>query len=249
MSEELELKLLKEIEELKRELSKLKAYEAPQIPTYNYSKMTFDNLNHLFNIRQKREKNIFDSWFNNTLFLNQKEEDFLKELIEKEEFYIDSYNEEDLKMNFLSPILNLINFKIYEKDIKIFYEAPLTYKTDKFILSGTTDFLISKGLRYCEKPYFFIQEFKKAKENSDPEPQLLAELISAVELNDFKIIKGAFIVGAVWNFVILEKIEIGKYQYFVSRLFNSTNLEDLKEIYKNLLFVKEEIIKMVESEK
>ena len=51
------------------------------------------------------------------------------------------------------------------------------------------------------------------------------------------------------DIVILEKIEIGKYQYFVSRLFNSTNLEDLKEIYKNLLFVKEEIIKMVESDK
>ena len=246
MSEELELKLLKEIEELKRELVKLKGNESLEIPTYQYSKMSFDKLNHLFNIRQKREKDIFDSWFNNNISLDKKEEDFLTKLIEKEEFYIDSYNEEDLKMNFLSPILNLVNFKIYEKDIKTFYEASLTYKTDKFILSGTTDFLVSKGLHYCEKPFFFIQEFKKGKENSDPEPQLLAELISAVELNNFTSMKGAFIVGAIWNFVILEKIETGKYQYFVSKLFNSTNIEDLKAIYKNLLFIKIEIIKMVE---
>ena len=37
---------------------------------------------------------------------------------------------------------------------------------------------------------------------------------------------------------ILEKLEKDKYQYFVSRDFNSTNIEDLKDIYRNLLFIK-----------
>jgi hypothetical protein len=56
--------------------------------------------------------------------------------------------------------------------------------------------------------------------------------------------KGAYIVGAVWHFVILEKLGPNKYQYFISKLFNATNIEDLKSIYQNLLFVKNEIIEI-----
>jgi len=76
-----------------------------------------------------------------------------------------------------------------------------------------TDFLISKGF-FPEEPYFFIQEFKKSIKYDDPRPQLLAELISAVELNKFNSMKGAYIVVAIWHFVILEKI--GTNQYFFS---------------------------------
>jgi len=114
----------------------------------------------------------------------------------------------------------------------------LIYKTNDFIIKGITDFVVAKGLEYPEKPYFFIQEFKKGFQYSNPEPQLLAELISAVELNDFKQMKGAFIIGENWNFVILNKLDQNKYHYFISRTFNATQINDLKCIYKNLLFIK-----------
>ncbi|MDM8559425.1 hypothetical protein, partial [Candidatus Parabeggiatoa sp. HSG14] len=48
----------------------------------------------------------------------------------------------------------------------------------------------------------------------------MAELIAAIELNNFTIIKGAFIIGAIWNFIILEKFGIKKYQYFVNRNYD-----------------------------
>ena len=102
-------------------------------------------------------------------------------------------------------------------------------------------------MKRAKKPYFFIQEFKKRKNNGFPEPQLLAELISAVELNNWQTIKGAYIVGNQWNFVILEKLEVHKYQYFISEEFNSAKIDDLKIIYKNLLFVKNEVIDMVDA--
>jgi hypothetical protein len=44
--------------------------------------------------------------------------------------------------------------------------------------------------------------------------------------------------------VILEKIGTNQYQYFISKLFNATNIEDLKSIYQNLIFVKNQIIQM-----
>ena len=70
---------------------------------------------------------------------------------------------------------------------------------------------------------------------------MLAELISAVELNNFEQMEGAFIIGENWNFVILNKLAQNKYQYFISHTFNAANINDLKSIYKNLLFVKHKI--------
>ena len=133
--------------------------------------------------------------------------------------------------------------------IKDFYESSLIYKTDKFIFKGTTDFVVSKGIKKSKKPYFFIQEFKKTKETSDPEPQLLAEMISAVELNKSQNMRGAFIIGKDWYFVILEKLGKDKYQYFISKVFNSTKIEDFKKIYRNLQFIKNEIKQMVKKGK
>ena len=210
-------------------------------PTYQYSKITFNQLESLVDITQNIAHNRFDDWFNSDINIEDKTVDFLQELIEKEKHYIKVYNEEDLKVNFIIPVLNKIDFKI-EGKIRGFYEEPITYKTDKFIFNGTTDFLVSTGFRKPKKPYFFIQEFKKGQTSSFPEPQLLAELIAAVELNSWTEIKGAYIVGAVWNFVILEKIEVGQYRYFVSENFDCTKIDDLKNIFKHLLFVKNEII-------
>jgi hypothetical protein len=61
-------------------------------------------------------------------------------------------------------------------------------------------------------------------------------------------IKGAYIVGAIWNFVVLEKIGKDAYEYFVSQNFDSTKIGDLQDIYKNLLFIKDEIIQKIEKE-
>jgi hypothetical protein len=48
--------------------------------------------------------------------------------------------------------------------------------------------------------------------------------------------------------VILERIEKHKYQYYVSTNFDSTKIEDLKDIYKNLQCVKNEILNIVKME-
>ncbi|MCB1192747.1 MAG: hypothetical protein H7A23_24415 [Leptospiraceae bacterium] len=245
MNEELEIRLLKEIEELKREIKELKAEEDAKIPIYQYSKIRDMDLENMFDISQKIDRKKFDSWFNNNIKTGSEDENFLFKLLEEESDYIAFYGEEDLKMRFLSPLLRKIDFKT--ENFRDFYNERLVYQTDKFILNGEVDFVISTGLKRAKEPYFFIQEFKRGKENSNPEPQLLAELISAVELNNFQTIRGAYIIGAIWNFVILERLEKHRYIYFVSANFDSTKMEDLRGIYKNLLFVKEEITKMVRS--
>jgi hypothetical protein len=248
MNNELELKLLRrKIETLEKEIKKLKGEDEEQIPTYQYSKIRDVDLDEIVDISQKINKAKFNFWFLNDIEISEENNVFLLELLESEESYISFYSEETLKMRFLSPLLRKVDFKTdYFMD---FYNEKLIYKTDHFILTGEADFIISTGYRRAKKPYFFIQEFKRSEEYGNPRPQLLAELLSAVELNAWKQIKGAYVIGENWNFVILEKLNKDKYQYFISRTFNCTNIEDLKAIFKNLLFIKHEIIEMVKNEK
>jgi hypothetical protein len=248
MNEEIELRLLREIEELKRQLNTLKGEDNSGIISYNFSNIKFKDLKSVFELKLEFNNDIFNNWFENSIVLDNEVIDFLVSLLNKEGKYLKYYNEENLKIKFLTPILNSVDFNIEEANIKDFYEEKFSYETEKFILNGVIDFTVSKGEINSEKPYFFIQEFKKGKVISDPEPQLLAELISAVELNDWNTIRGAYIVGAIWNFVILERLEKHKYQYYVSQNFDSTKIEDLKDIYKNLVFVKNEIIEMIKEE-
>ena len=242
MSDEIEEKLLQEISQLKNEIKKLSGIDENQIPTYQYSKVTMKELKSIVDIKQKIGANRFDNWFKNSIVVNKKDIEFFQKLIDDNKELIDSYNEEDLKIKFLAPLLNRVEFKSIQNEFRDFYELPMSYQTDNFILNGTTDFVVSKGLFSSEKPYFFIQEFKKGQSDGYPQSQLLAELISGVELNNWNTIKGAYIVGAIWHFVILERLEKNSYQYFVSQNFDSTRVDDLIDIYRNLLYIKDKII-------
>ncbi len=241
--------LLKKNQELEKRILELEGVKKtiPKIPTYQYSRIKDVDLDNIVEISQKLNKNKFNDWFNNSIKLEKNDEKFLEKLLEEEGEYLSIYSEENLKMRFLSPLLIRVNFKT--DDFKDFYDEKLTYKNEKFILSGEVDIIISTGLRRAKKPYFFIQEFKRSEDYGNPRPQLLAEMISAVELNKTTNMRGVFLTGVIWNFVILEKLGVDKYQYFISKVFNSTNLEDLKGIYRNLKFVKNEIIEMVRKEK
>jgi hypothetical protein len=209
-----------------------------QVPIYNFGTINFKDLEEIVVIKRNVSNSIFSNWFENDIEVSDNDQNILDNLINENAIFIDSYKEEELKVKFIAPILNRVKFTDIDHEIRDFYEEKISYKTDKFILTGITDFLVSRGLEYSKKPYFFIQEYQRS--------QLLAELIAAVELNNFKIMKGAYIVGAIWNFVILEKLAENKYQYFISINFDSTKIADLTAIYKNLVAIKEEIFQMLD---
>ncbi|KOR31768.1 hypothetical protein TI05_11530 [Achromatium sp. WMS3] len=242
--------LLQENKELKDRLNLLESNKNKEILTYCFNQISFSDLKNIVDIKPKLDYAKFDDWFNDKkIVLDNADTTFLQNLIDKNVFYLDNYKEEDLKVKFIAPILNRIDFVNMDKEIRDFYDEGFFYQTDQFILGGETDFVVAKGHFFPEQPYFFIQKFKRLKTAKDPVPQLLAELIAAVELNNFILIKGAFIIGAIWNFVILEKLDVNKYQYFVSKNYDCTDLEKLNGIYKNLLVVKQEILEYANENK
>ncbi len=243
-----ELQLLhEEIELLKKKVQRLEGDSVEEVPTYQYSKIRDRELRELFEIEQNLEADKFDEWFNTAIERDASIDTFLADLLADNQALIERYGEEDLKVNFLVPLLNKVRFKSFEKKMRDFYEVSLSYATNRFLLSGTVDFVVAEGLVERKKPYFFIQEFKRSEDYGNPRPQLLAELISAVELNGWTCIKGAYIIGGSWHFVILEKLASESYQYVLSRNFDSTKIDDLCAIYTNLLAVKQEILAMMEN--
>ena len=99
MNSEIELKLLKEIEELRKEVNLLKGKYENKIPTYQYSKIRDTELKKLFEIERNLDNSIFDEWFWNQIEIYSSTEIFLKDLIEENKSLIEVYDEEDLKIN------------------------------------------------------------------------------------------------------------------------------------------------------
>ena len=140
---------------------------------------------------------------------------------------IAGWSEEDLKMKFISPILDLGNI-LEGDDFVSFFEKSLEGDVEGCFLKVKTDFVVAKGLlNVLEIPYFHFQEYKPhLNPTGEPMAQLLeAFLIAQSKNNNEKTLYGCEIIGANWRFVTME----GK-TYCISKAFNCTDKDDLLQI-------------------
>jgi hypothetical protein len=115
-----------EIEKLKQQIAILEGKKS-EIPSYSFSKIKFKDIEKLVEIEEKLHKNRFDFWFNSEIKISQNTKIFLRKLINENSSLIDKYDEEDLKLYFLAPIFNHINFKSFEKEFRAFYNEKINY--------------------------------------------------------------------------------------------------------------------------
>ena len=212
-----------------------------EIKSYNFSNIKFSDLENLVKIRPQYNAGQFDDWFNHQYEISEIENSFFEKLIEKHILLLNSYFEDTLKAKFIIPILNLVDFNAeYLHD---WYHASLSGEINGVEIKGFTDYMVASGTRDPRKPYFFIQEFKPSIPDKDPEIQLLAEMLVTIEKNQTNTMRGGYIVGQNWRFVILEKIGENQFEYFLSRQFDALDLADLKKIYVILQAVKHKYCK------
>ncbi|OQX99094.1 MAG: hypothetical protein B6I24_03585 [Bacteroidetes bacterium 4572_128] len=177
---------------------------------YNFSEINIKILKEISHFDQVRKQDIFEEWFNFNYKIDKLDEKFLVELIEANRYNISDYIEYQLFGHFISPLLHKIYF--YTKNFREWYQPELSGIVNGKILKGRPDFMIASGKTEPEKPFFFLQEFKKQATNSDPLRQLIAQMAVAINLNKGKKMRGAYNIGKWWNFVVLEKIAYGKYK-------------------------------------
>jgi hypothetical protein len=140
---------------------------------------------------------------------------------------ISGWNEEDLKMKFISPVLEL--GQLMDGDGVIgYFDRIISAIIQDIKLTVKSDFMLAKGiLDVFKTPYFHFQEYKPYKNpTGDSMAQLLEAFLIAQELNkDGKPLFGIDIMGYNWRFVTME----GK-DYCVSEPFNAIDRADLLKI-------------------
>ena len=189
---------------------------------------SIDQLLDHFNLLKKESCDVLDKWMEATHELSPMHRTILQEkhiLVKREGPY---WNEEELKIQFISFVLDIAQINEPGK-IKLFFERSLKAQWEDFSLSVKCDCLLASplGINTPKKPYFFLQEFKKGKgDKYDPEAQMLAAMLIAQQLNsDEKPVYGGFVVGQFWNFSTLIKQE-----YCVSITLDATQWEELQQI-------------------
>lgn len=157
----------------------------------------------------------------------------------------DAWNEEELKVFFISHILDLIDFEIEFGEIKLkpFLDRPLSFTFQQEIYKGEVDFIIATGRQLPKKPYFFVHEYKQeTKKDTDPLGQLLMGMLAARFNNEnVEEMYGIYIVGRNWFFVVLNT----KNQYAVSDAFIATQ-DDIFQIVGILQKAKQYIIQAIQ---
>lgn len=194
-----------------------------------FEKCTRSFIENEFELRRILEWDVLWEWLSESNFeVNNNEQNSLERLIRASYLRINGWNEETLKINFISPVLSLIDFNY--KYLGSFADEKLEAEFEHYILSGKADWMVAKGIDRPEFPYFFLHEYKRGKSESDPEGQLLAAMITAQHLNNNSLpIYGAVVMGSIWNFVYLKDK-----QYDISKNYNSMDIDDLIEIVKVL---------------
>lgn len=148
------------------------------------------------------------------------------------------WNEDELKMQFIAPLLYLVNFND-SKYYQPFSQRNLRTEVNNIELLGIVDWLLASGKQIPRAPFFFIHEYKKEKGTSnDPLGQLLSTLVAASNLNETpRTLYGAYIIGKDWYFVTLKGGE-----YSVSLPYGTTDFGTLKKVFVILQNVKKLIV-------
>jgi hypothetical protein len=182
----------------------------------------------IFKLERSGKCSHLEKWLNQSYQLNPVEEDLLDKTY-KEMLVSSSYlNEEEIKIRLIAPLFQIANIDEDNK-IRVFFERALSAEIDDYHLSVVCDCMVASStiFKTPTHPYFFLQEFKKAKgEKRDPEAQMLVAMLAAQKANNDGLpIYGGFLIGSVWQLATL----VG-HEYCTSRPYYATDKEDLHKI-------------------
>lgn len=203
--------------------------------TAAFKEWTLTSLDKAFGLCQIWECSLMDKWENQEIEIDDFE---TKNLLNLQKSLIRggrAWNEVELENKFISPVIMTAN--IDDEQIGYFLERSLSGIVGDYELSGIVDGMIATGFREPDIPLFCLHEYKRSVDNQgSPDAQALAAMLVAREKNNNqKPIYGVFVVGLVWNFIILTGNE-----YFISKTYHADD-EEIFAIFKMLKALKQMI--------
>ena len=205
-----------------------------------FNEWTTQQLKRTFNLTTLDNCPQLEAWLNKPYQTSKKEQDFAEGLRKLAIKKVAFWNEEELKLHFLFPLLSSINYNTLT--YSAFAERTISVDIDAYRMNGKVDLMVASGEYEPINPYFFFHEYKREKGGADdPIGQLLAAMLVGQTLNDDgKPIYGSYVIGRNWFFVVLQ----GK-EYCISEEFVSTRQQDLMQIVSalnNIKLIIEEVL-------
>lgn len=192
------------------------------------------DLHEQFHLSKLEISEELNNWLSTNQNISEEERKSLDSLRNKLANNANFWNEEELKMRFIGPLLELVNLD--GQEYKLFYNRSISASVENIKLSGIVDMVVATGFQKPKKPFFCIHEYKQEikKDSADPMGQLLSEMIVAQKLNENnQTIYGSYVLGRNWYFIILKNN-----QYAVSDTYVATQ-DDIYVIFKILRQVKQ----------
>jgi hypothetical protein len=192
-----------------------------------------------FNINDADQCEHLNDWLSANYELDAFEQRILNDLYKDILISGEYMNEEELKARMVGLIFYAAQIDTPNK-IRVFYERPLSATIDNHQLHVIADCMVATPFKSSPRvPYFFLQEFKKAKGGKrDPEAQMLsAMLIAQQKNNDGKPIYGGYMIGTSFHFATL----IDK-NYCVGKKIDAVDKDNLFHIVFILRKLKELIL-------
>ncbi len=201
-----------------------------------FSKWTLTKLEKAFELKQVWKSAIMEEWEQMTAEISEFEKQHLEMLRNRVEKGGKAWNETELENKFISPLIILAG--IDTDEFGYFLERNMQGIVGNYDLSGIVDGVIATGIREPELPFFCMHEYKRSVDNEgNPDAQALAAMLVAREQNKEhnkgieKPIYGLYIVGLIWNFIILNGNE-----YCISKNYDASqnDIFDIFRIMKNI---------------
>jgi hypothetical protein len=209
-----------------------------------FAKWTIEEVEETFNVVLQKQSSILEHWLAVRSSPSREAAEQLAGLREKLTDHVWDWNELELTVKFIGPLLSIVNFDQENYQSFMNRSISVSYKADT--LGGTVDFVVAGGKRSPKKPFFFIHEHKREKDSSDdPLGQLMIAMVAAQKINnDGNPVYGAYVMGRYWNFVVLKELE-----YSVSLSYDATKdeLNDILGILENTKAIIEELAEKIEN--
>lgn len=203
---------------------------------YYFRQCTSTLLDKTFGLRKVFSSPILDRWLQAEITISENEKNILQNYQELLILNSDAWNEQELALHFIGPILGLVHFtEPYRFNLFAERRISAVISTDdaEIELSGEPDGIIATGYREPEVPLFAFTEYKRELDpTGDPAGQTLAAMLAGQALNsNHQPIYGAYVVGSDWRFMVLDD-----HHYRISRDYSALSHEifDILRILKSL---------------
>jgi hypothetical protein len=200
-----------------------------------FSDWTLQRLEDEFGLRLDSGHADLLEWTNVDLAeLSGPERDALEKMRKRLADHAPGWNEEELKMYFLGPLITLVDFD--SQEFNFFAGRWLGSHVNHHELCGIVDGIVARGHWEPVHPYFCLTEYKPEKgRDRDPGGQTVSAMLAARELNnDGRTMYGSYILGRFWFFLTLDG---QRPSYGMSKAYDASS-EDIEQIFLILRRVK-----------